>query len=226
MKPAPERDWNPDPQLLAAYFDGELEGCADRAELRARVEAWLGCHRESLALADEYRRLRKILHETAPAEPDDQTWRMALDHIDAARCRPSPRPVARSRWLGAATCAAAIALVLGSLFGVHYWSVSPPTLPPSAVVVVHPQPRPWEADEAEVFPVAAANDVLIVRVDGQDTESLVVGELPMHGPMELAAPGEVRVFVARPDERDRVPQVRQDGSNRPMIYVRFDSDRE
>ena len=37
-------DWTPDPQLLAAYFDGELEGRDDRADLRARVEAWLEQH--------------------------------------------------------------------------------------------------------------------------------------------------------------------------------------
>jgi hypothetical protein len=67
------------------------------------------------------------------------------------------------------------------------------------------------------------DEVEILRVEGADTGTLVVGALPVHGPLELADPGEVTVTSIEPDARDQmVPVIRSTG--RPMIWARLDSE--
>ena len=109
MNSAPEHDWQPDPQLLAAYFDGELAG---RADVRARIENWLAAHPEAVQDWDEW---KKLLRDTAPPEPSEATWQLVRDRIDAAR--PAPQRRSRRPWLAAAVIAASVVLVIGVLFG-------------------------------------------------------------------------------------------------------------
>jgi len=75
------------------------------------------------------------------------------------------------------------------------------------------------------FPVATAEEVVIRRVEGADTSLLVVGQLPVNGPLELAAPGEVHVFHVRPDRPDQMmPTVLEKGPSPPMIWAKLDTD--
>lgn len=188
-------DWTPDPQLVAAYLDGEL---TDRPDLRARVAAWLAAHPDE---AESHRRLVQLWRETAPAEPSAAAWQRTLDGI--RRQRPVPARRTRLALLGAAAAACVAALLL--------WASWPsPTLVPPAV---------------EVFPVAAAGEVTILRIQGDDIGTLVVGTLPVEGPLELAVPGEVLVMSVQPDADDQMmPRVRVRGPHRPMVYAKLDEE--
>ena len=70
-----DRNWNPGPELLAAYVDGEFEGRDELAALRVRVEDWLSKHPHAQEELAQYRKLRKLWHDTAPDEPSDEAWR-------------------------------------------------------------------------------------------------------------------------------------------------------
>jgi hypothetical protein len=73
--------------------------------------------------------------------------------------------------------------------------------------------------------VAAAHEVEIMNVEGADTQSLIVGELPVKGPLELAAPGEVTVTSVQPAARDKMmPEVYVQGPGRPMIWATLKTD--
>jgi hypothetical protein len=83
------------------------------------------------------------------------------------------------------------------------------------------QPAIVKADDVEVFPVATADEIAILHVAGADTHTVIVGELPVLGPLELAGPGEVALTSVQPDVRDNMmPHIRMGGANRPMIWAR------
>jgi hypothetical protein len=77
----------------------------------------------------------------------------------------------------------------------------------------------------EILPVAHASEVTIVRVEGADTHTLVVGELPLQGILELVAPGDVILTLIRPIAGvSESNQVRLIGSSSPMLWARLDSE--
>jgi hypothetical protein len=151
---------------------------------------------------DEARPLRQLWHETTPPEPARATWHRVLSDLTATQ-RQLVRTRRRRRLAMALATAAALLLVVGGvarLFGPHV---------PVAPVEV-----------AEVLPVAAGDEVVVLRVEGADTQTLVVGQLPVHGPIELADPGDVVLTSLQPDARDNmVPRVSLDGPRRPMIWA-------
>jgi hypothetical protein len=82
---------------------------------------------------------------------------------------------------------------------------------------------PEEIAEGEILPVATADEVVVLRIEGDDTGTLVVGQLPLSGPMVLAETGEIEQISSEPDARDQmIPQFRLRG--RPMIWARLDTD--
>jgi anti-sigma factor RsiW len=199
-------DWTPDPQLLAAYTDGELEGREALRDLRGRVEAWLDRHPEARAELAALRRLRHLWRETTPPEPPAEAWQRVLDAVARDRAAPAPAPArGRARWplVTGAAAAACVALLL--------WWASRPDTPPG-----NPAGPAVEA----VLPLAAADEVQILRVEGADTGTLVVGVLPVHGPLELVEPGEVTFTSVQPDAGDNMmPHVRTQAPHRPMIWA-------
>jgi hypothetical protein len=210
MNAAPDPHWQPDPQLLAAYFDGELDGRDGVADVRARIEAWLEAHPEAMAEWTKHRQLDKIWGATTPAQPNADAWDRTLARIDEGRRKqPAPARSANRGWLGVAllltgVAAVAVGLLLGTLF------------PRAGTQVVSPKNQ----DAVEVFAVATSDEITILRVEGADTASLVIGEPPLSGPIELAEYGEIRVVHLRPDARDSmIPNVRQQGPHRPMIWA-------
>jgi hypothetical protein len=196
MNSLPEHDWQPDPQLLAAYFDGELDG---RADVHVRIEAWLAAHPEAVQDWDE---LKKLLRETA--------WQMMRERIEVGR--PAAAPRSRRLLLATAVVAASVVLVIGVLFGA--WRS---LRTPDSALVKAPQQKMPEDSDFEVFPVALASEITILRIEGADVDAVVVGTFPVSGPMEWADPGDVCVKCKCP----RVC-VRQDPPDRPMVWARSD----
>lgn len=206
--------WEPDPQLLAAYFDGELADCAEGAEggddVRARIEAWLLSHPEA---AEESDALKKLWLETTPAEPTPAQWNAVLDRIDARRpARPAAPP--RRPWLYFAA-AASVVLFLGAFFGASRF-LQPPQPGPGPVAI---NPGASNPDDLEVLQVALASEVTILRMEGPETDAVVVGAMPVAGSLELADSGEVCISCKCP----RV-HVRQDPPHRPMVWARASAD--
>lgn len=208
MIPHPTLHWN---EILAAYADGEFEGRDDLALLKQRVEHWLAKHPDAAQELAQIRQLKSAWQQTTPAEPDAKAWQRILQTIIEAPAKPAPR---RRSWRRTAGIAAAVAACV--LIGVAMWRPRPQG-------PVGPAPVPVEAEEP--FSVAAAHEVEILRVEGADTQTLVVGALPLQGPLELAGPGDVTVTSVQPAARDNMmPEVRTQGPGRPMIWARLDTD--
>ena len=104
MNNAPDPKWNPDPQLLAAYFDGELEGRDDLADMRARLEAWVEEHAEARQEWAKHQQLQKLWLETTPAEPGAADWNQTLERIDTERRRPVASPSVGGSWMCTLRC--------------------------------------------------------------------------------------------------------------------------
>lgn len=189
-----DHDWQPDPQLLAAYFDGELRD----DPLCTRVEAWVAAHPDAGEDADA---LKKLWLDTTPAEPSEAAWRDTLARIEARR----PQPSGRWLWFGAAASIMLIGASLGLLQALT------PTQKVSDRVVHLP--------DVDVLPVALASEITILRFEGPDTDSVIVGEMPVSGELELADSGQVCISCKCP----RVV-VRQDPPHRPMVWARADVD--
>jgi hypothetical protein len=88
---------------------------------------------------------------------------------------------------------------------------------PNDALVKAPQPNLLAADDFEVLQVASANEVTILRIEGADTEAVVVGLLPVSGELELAAAGEVCISCTCPHI-----QYRHDPPHAPMVWARAD----
>jgi len=209
MTPHPSLSWN---EILAAYADGELEGRDDLAPLKQRVEVWLAEHPEAAAELARIRQLKQAWQETTPPGPAPHVWRRLLQAIERT---PRQAPIAPASWRRKATVAAVLAASIAFVFAM--WSARRPG--------VERLPEAASPVEAAPFSVAAAHEVEILNVDGADTPTLVVGELPVQGPLVLAAPGEVTVTSVQPAARDNmVPEVNVQGPRRPMIWARAETD--
>ncbi len=210
MIPHPSLHWN---EILAAYADGEFEGRDDLALLKQRVEDWLVGHPEASAELARIRHLKQIWHETTPPAPAPRKWDAILPRLAGAPPESSPhRSAWRRTWGVAAAVAASVVVVVG--LGISHRPGGPDSKAPVAV----------SEDEAP-FPVAAAHEVEILNVEGADTHTLVVGELPLKGSLELASPGDVTVTSVQPAARDNMmPEIHVQGPGRPMIYARLEDD--
>jgi anti-sigma factor RsiW len=215
MTPRPDPDRAPDPELLAAYGDGELD---QRPELRRRIEAWLARHPEACALLDEQRRLRELWQETTPLEPQPQAWHRVFGKLhETQSAPPGPTRQARARFAPAAAMVAAASVAL------LIWGAA-------RLLQPTPSPAPQQTSDStarllaqQILPVANDEEVVILRIEGDDTQTVMVGQLPVQGPLELADSGEVEQISSKPAARDQmVPQFRLRG--RPMIWARLESD--
>ncbi len=205
LPPAPEA-------LLAGYVDGELT-----AAERAAVETRLARDPAAAAEVEGQRALLRLWPTVPPPEPSPFLWARTLTGITAGLAvagavptavvravkLPARRPAwfrAALRWTGAA---AAVLLVL----------VLNPMAP-------H-EPAPVPA--AEPFPVATSEDVDIVTLNAADADRLVVGNVPVRGPLDLAAPGDVVVVSIQPDVDGMLPYLRIHAENpSPMIVAPLD----
>jgi anti-sigma factor RsiW len=200
----------PPEALLAGYVDGELT-----ATERSAVEAWLQRDPGAAAELEAQRDLLRLWPTIPPPEPSPFTWARALTGITAglalagaavspvvvrAAKSPARRPGwvrAGLRWTGAA---AAVLLVL--------------VLNPMA------SQGPAPAPPAKPYPVVTADDVDIVTLNAVDADRLVVGNVPVRGPLDLAAPGDVVVLSIQPDVDGMLPSLHVHTENpSPMIVA-------
>ena len=77
--------------------------------------------------------------------------------------------------------------------------------------------------EEEILPVARAEEVAILQVDGRDIATLVVGTLPVQGALELVTPEEVDIRSMQPAADGMAPQVRI-GARSPTIWAKRSSE--
>ena len=208
MNQPSENAWKPDAELLAAYFDGELEGRDELADMRTRIEAWLDANPAAEQWI-EHQQLQKLWHDTTPAEPGPATWRQTLERIDEGRKLPASAPASRRSWMTAGIVAASVVLFVGLVLGGLRSMLT--TADP---VVKLPPVKTLDDVDVEMLLVASAEDVTILRIEGADFNAVVVGTMPVNGPLELADSGEVCISCKCP----RVA-VRQEHPHRPMVWA-------
>jgi len=204
----------PSPELLAAYVDGEFEGSDCLQAQKRAVEAWLDQHPEARADIAAWRRLKKVWQEAPPPGPADAAWPRVLAGVCAgvAQARKEAARKGRFPWGRWLTGGAAAAILLALVAGPGYrWLTAPRDGGPPA------GPPPGGA-AVEVLPVATADEVVIIRVAGDDTPTLVVGNPPVQGELVLAEDGEVVVTYMEPDINMNSP--------RPMIWVRGEAEED
>jgi anti-sigma factor RsiW len=217
-----ERWPKPRPELLAAYADGELEGPAFR-QLKAQVESWLAAHPQAAADLAADRHLEDLLRRCPAPGPSEDLWdavqgrvRSDLERLAAAgRQGFSLRRRLTAAMAGLTSAAAAVWLAL---------SLVPRPASPELSRATHPA---RVADQDVAFPVATEDEVEILSVQGEDTGTVVVGQMPLQGPMELAGPGDVTLTSVRPARADNMmPDVRMDDTDTPLVWARLEGERE
>jgi len=215
-----DNTWAPDPQLLGAYFDGELDSRDEVADLRARIEAWLEDHPEAAQEWQAQQRLRELWDDTAPIEPSAETWDQTLDAIATKSREAKAAPARASAWVPLGIVAAGIVMAFGLAWAAWHLTQRP-IKSEAAPRAEAPKASPREAPnrEDEVFPVATSEEIVIRRIEGADTDVLVVGRPPVDGPMELAAVEDIRVIRTQSTPNNQRPPAVRTGSQRPMIVA-------
>jgi anti-sigma factor RsiW len=206
--------WAPSPELLAAYADGELAEDGPGAALFERVEAWLAIHPDAAEEVETQRCLSESCRARAADDPGEEAWTPVVARLQRLYFS-RPRPRKRWAWL-ALLGASAVACALLALA----WNgrqTREPVNPPQ--IVATPE------TEDTVLLVATAAEVEILSVQGADTGSLVVGELPVDGSLVLLDADELLLTRVEPDRDDMVPGVLQEGSA-PLIWAPTDAERE
>ena len=206
MIPHPTMHWN---EILAAYADGEFEGRDDLSPLKQRVERWLTENPEAQAELTRIRQLKQLWQQTTPPSPPPQVWPPILAALECIPRQAHARPASWRRMIGVTI---AVAASIAVAFTLWFMQRSTPALAPIA-------------EDDLPFSVAAAHEVEILNVEGADTPTLIVGQLPVKGSLELAGLGDVTVNSVQPASRDNMlPDVHVRGPGRPMIWARLDTD--
>jgi hypothetical protein len=194
---SPERA--PTPEQLAAFADGELEPGA-----RERVEGWLTRHPHDAREVESTRRLMSLWRDNPPPEPGADSWAGVLARVAAAvPARPAvPLPARRGSLLPGRVVGSllAVAAVLGGLLLARPFWPRPPFAPQTPVLSTS------ESDEP--FPVVTAGEVNIIRMDPQDHDAVVLGQ-PVLGPIEWAAPEDIRVLQVEPHPDGMRPRLEE-----------------
>jgi len=163
--------------------------------------------------AEVQRRLARLMDDTAPPLPTDEQWADVLARIERDLAAPPARPRSWSRRVFAATAVLAVAAVVVLAVALQR--------PPAD------QRTPNDALPEDPWPVASADDVLILSMDDRDRGALVVGEPPVNESLVLMAADEVKVENVQPDGLGRRGQlfVSKD-SGIPMMIMSLGPDPE
>lgn len=203
----------PSPELFAAHAAGELEGDPALAPVKEQVERWLAEHPDDRLPGNEGRLLDDLWKETKPPEPDARAFAVILDCLQAL---PVPPETTRPFWARAVAWLGATAAAVWLAF--FFWPK-----PPVATIDDDGADSAPRVIAVVAFPVATSGEIEILSVEGSDTASLVIGQ-PVHGPIELLAPGEVTLTSVQPAARDNMlPRIHQSHET-PMIWARVESE--
>lgn len=205
--PSPEDRWTPSRELLAAYADGELDAYPQRTLLRRQIEQWLAEHPEDAAELEAQVELGRLMAETTPFEPSEAQWAAVWARIE---CQPRPRwRWSAAVWLAGLVAAGAAAAVVAVVLQMSAVPEEPLPQPAAAIlpaadgtaaraavaVVQHAGDAAIRrAGEIEVLEVATSDEIEIIRIAGSDTGSMIVGQLPLSGPMVLLDPDEIEIM--------------------------------
>ena len=173
--------WNP--ELLAAYADGEITGEALHA-----FEAWLEEHPEAYEELLRQRELSptndEFWHTVAPPEPDAAQWGRLLNNIKQ-NCAAFDQLRHKRLWqvkmaLGAASLAAIVFFAVFSLNQARH-TIDHRFHTESTLALSHD-------DESDtLYPIANEDDVQLIGVPETAMKLIVVGRHPVAGdPVELA----------------------------------------
>lgn len=214
----------PSPELLAAYLDGEFEGCDALIERKEFIEAWLRDHPEAMEQLLAYRRLKQLWHETTPAVPEIGTWQSFLHsrtRIATKETTVANRSFRNLRGLVVITCAAVFLLAI-VLTGYWQWERTPDrkSYQDGLVDVTNSKGVSSPSLDLEPLMVASSEEVEILQIHGQDTDTLVIGALPVEGELVLAAPGDVIITAQTVSDK---PGVRL-YDDPPMIWAYLQGD--
>lgn len=219
MTPPKGTPWNPDPQLLAAYLDGEFEGRADLDDLRQRIETWLADHPECWPEIGELRLLNRLWQTTTPADPSPAAWNDLFHKVrqrvgDTGTFGRLRESRSASQRMAALAIPLAAACLLVAVLGWRGWNSGPAARLPGG-----PGPGPIAAPGSEeVLEVATSEEVEILQVEGADTGTLVVGQLPVDDVLELMRPEDVALAAVPGDTQLRF------GPHAPVIWARLGDD--
>jgi len=218
-----ESGWTPRAELLAAYVDGELDGDGSDGDLRGRIERWLTEHPEAAGAVEAQRRLLEWFQVTAPGDPGETAWEPVAARLHTLSLTQSGQSRG-GRWAKLGVLGVVGVACLGLTFtlaSILDRQEGPPVQPPS-------QPRAatsLASTDMEAFPVATAAEVEILSVQGEDTATLVVGELPVQGSLVLLQADELTLTAVEPARDNMVPEIRK-GISAPMIWAPLDVERE
>ncbi|MFO0810996.1 MAG: hypothetical protein U0746_20395 [Gemmataceae bacterium] len=198
----PMQEW------LAAYVDGELDSVG-----RAQVERWLAENPEAWAELEAQHRYSGtnagFWRWTAAPTPREGTWSRTFANIrdaiaQSSRSTRPPERTSRSRVVAVAAIAAV------ALLAIHLLRPTPPGRPDGLSPPVE-----------EALALAGEDDIEIVSLPGADEDTIVVGRLPLDGPIVLATVADVALERVNRDTDGMMPIVQgmQAGPNAPMIIA-------
>jgi hypothetical protein len=215
-----EKSSPPSPEWLAAYVDGEFEGSEELAGHKRSIEDWLEQHPESGADIVAWRRLKQLCQKASPDEPDEAVWNELWLKVEQNFRHANVAARARVRiWIRGIV--AAMLLLTCSVAAWSAWQyLQRNSAEPESQWAAREQEKPSkEVADTEDFPVATAEEVTILHVEGDDTGTLVVGSLPLDGPLELLEPGEIYLNSVEPAPGDdMVPNVTLSQGS-PLIWA-------
>jgi len=203
-----------DPQWIAAYLDGEMDGNADLAPLRRQIQEWLLDHPEAGAEALAQRRLHLLMKATPAPEPTEAAWERVFTRL--VELPAPPLPMRRGNTGRRVALVTAVLSTAAAVWLALLWSQqapleeNPPLKPaplPVNIVQEKPVPPPQPREQPtlvkrmviEPLPVATEEEVEIIRIGGADVKTLVVGNLPVRGPLQIPGPGEVSLTREEPE---------------------------
>ncbi len=226
----------PIPEMLAAYADGEFEGTEALARRRQALEDWLQSHPEAAADILAWRRLKQQWQTTAAEEPGEAAWDRVWSGVEQALAQPDAGRSAAGPGFGwrrgLAAAIVLLALTATAWLVARQLTTSPPAVEQNneqTITAEHGNPHgngPVQdlvdkSDEVEPFPVATEDEVTILHVEGADTQTLVVGQMPVTEPLQLLRSSEMKLNSVEPDLTDAmVPSFHMERHGAAMIWSR------
>jgi hypothetical protein len=154
----------------------------------------------------------RLCRSAEPPEPTEADWARVLDRIQRGVEHPQVQVsplLQRKGWMGLVsivTAAAAAAAMF--FFYVRVPVEAPGTQQPGEVT-----------QQADAFPVTSSEDVDIVSVEATDSDTLVVGDLPLRKPIVLVEPGDIALRSVERNPNGEWVQMGSEGEAAPMVWA-------
>jgi hypothetical protein len=219
MNERQQHPWQPAPEDLTAYVDGQLD-----ARRRRELEAWLLYHPEMSAELEAHQRLARLWRKTSPESPVPGRWSnlhrkifsvFAAGHGTTSARRPR-------RWwvlpviIGAYAATGLLAIVI--LYRSGFFAVKKPNniqLRQIGSVMNDTDPP---ATDQQVMEVLSDDEVEIITMDLRDSRAIIVGAPPLKGDLALLSPDEVEAVAIKLENGVQSPP-EMNPEPAPMLWV-------